>query len=41
VGVSGVRPVGGGNLEVTVSLGGRIGICIVDRGGQVLGFNDR
>jgi hypothetical protein len=41
VSVSGVRRIGGGNLEVTVSLGGRVGICIVDPGGQVLSFNDR
>jgi hypothetical protein len=41
VGVSGVRQIGSGNLEVTVSLGGRIGICITDQGGQVLSFNDR
>jgi hypothetical protein len=41
VSVSGVRPIGGGNLEVTVSLGGRVGICIADPGGQVLSFNDR
>lgn len=41
VGVSGVRQIGGGNLEVTVSLGGRAGICITDSGGQVLSFNDR
>lgn len=41
VGVSGVRSIGGGNLEVTVSLGGRVGICITDPGGQVLSFNDR
>jgi hypothetical protein len=41
VGVSGVRPISGGNLEVTVSLGGRVGICITDSSGQVLSFNDR
>ena len=41
VGVSGVRPIGGGNLEVTVSLGGRVGICITDPSGQVQSFNDR
>jgi hypothetical protein len=41
VSVSGVRQIGGGNLEVTVSLGGRVGICITDPGGQVLSFNDR
>jgi hypothetical protein len=41
VSVSGVRRIGGGNVEVTVSLGGRVGICIADPGGQVLSFNDR
>jgi hypothetical protein len=41
VSVSGVRRIGGGNLEVTVSLGGRVGICITDQDGQVLSFNDR
>jgi hypothetical protein len=41
VGVGGIRQIGGGNLEVTVSLGGRMGICITDQGGQVLSFNDR
>jgi hypothetical protein len=41
VGVAGIRQIGGGNLEVTVSFGGRIGICIADQGGEVLSFNDR
>ena len=41
VSVSNVRRIGGGNLEVTVSLGGRVGICITDQDGQVLSFNDR
>ncbi len=41
VSVSGVRRIGGGNLEVNVSLGGRVGICITDQDGQVLSFNDR
>jgi hypothetical protein len=41
VSVSGVRRIGSGNLEVTVAIGGRVGICIVDPGGQVLSFNDR
>jgi hypothetical protein len=41
VSVSGVRRIGGGNLEVTVSLGGRVGICITDQDGQVQSFNDR
>jgi hypothetical protein len=41
ISVGAVRSIGGGNLEVTVSLGGRIGICITDPSGQVLSFNDR
>jgi hypothetical protein len=41
VSVSDVRPVGSGNLEVTLSLGARVGICISDPSGQVLSFNDR
>jgi chemotaxis receptor (MCP) glutamine deamidase CheD len=32
---------GDGNLEVTVSLGSRVGICITDPGGQVQSFNER
>ena len=42
VGVSDVRPAGGGTTQVTVSYGGRVAICVTDpSGGQVLSFNDR
>jgi len=41
IGVSDVRPAGGGTTQVTVAYGGRVGICVADPNGQVLSFNDR
>ncbi|HLL28893.1 MAG TPA: hypothetical protein VKT73_14745 [Xanthobacteraceae bacterium] len=41
IGVSQVRPMGGGNFQVTIFFGSRGGICIVDAYGQVQSFNER